>query len=176
MGRSTRLRTVRGEGGFAMSSPVALMCGAAVVMAGLAFFTTGGDHERPVAAPVAATPTPSRTPHPVRTERKATVAPKRERHRERVPRRDSVYVSVFNNSNVTGLAGRTAERIGAFGWQVVGSDNWYGTIPATTIYFPARLEKSARLLSKDIGVPRVMPAVDPMSMDRLTVIVTADYA
>jgi hypothetical protein len=168
-----RSRSARGEAGFAMSSPVALMCGAAVIMAGLAFVTTGGDDARPVATPVAASPTPSRTPKPVRTERKSTVAPKKV---ERIPRRDTVYVSVFNNSNVAGLAARTAERIGAVGWQVVGSDNWYGTIPATTIYYPARLQKAARLLSKDIGVPRLMPAVDPMSMDRLTVIVTADYA
>jgi len=115
---------------------------------------------------------PTRTPEPLRTEREATVAPRV----ERVPRRDSVYVSVFNNSNVSGLAASTAERIGAVGWQVVGSDNWYGTIPATTIYYPDRLEKAAKMLSRDIGVPRLMPAVDPMSMDRLTVIVTADYA
>jgi hypothetical protein len=85
-------------------------------------------------------------------------------------------VSVFNNSNISGLAASTAERIGAVGWQVVGSDNWYGTIPATTIYYPDRLRDAARLLSKDLGVPRLMPAVDPMSMDRLTVILTADFA
>ncbi len=156
----------------AMSSPVALMCGAAVIMAGLAFFNTDEPEQRPAVTTVAApqkTTKPSKT---VRTERPATVKPRV----EKVPRRETVYVSVFNNSNISGLAASTAERIGAVGWQVVGSDNWYGTIPATTIYFPDRLEKAARLLSKDIGVPRVMPAVDPMSMDRLTVIVTADYA
>ena len=156
----------------AMSSPVALMCGAAVVLAGLAFVTTDGERERPVVTTVAAPQEPSRTPKPVKTEREATVEPRK----ERVPRRDSVYVSVFNNSNVSGLAARTAERIGAVGWQVVGSDNWFGTIPATTIYYPARLESAAKVLSRDIGVPRLVPAVDPMSMDRLTVIVTADYA
>ena len=93
-----------------------------------------------------------------------------------MPRRDTVYVSVFNNSGISGLAAQTAARIGAVGWQVVGSDNWYGTIPATTIYYPPRLEAAARLLSKDLGVPRVMPAVDPMSRDRLTVILTSDFA
>ena len=167
------------ESGFAMSSPVVLMCGAAVILAGLVFFTSDPpEDEHPVAATVA---TPQQTPRsraaepnpePVKTERKATVKPRV----ERVPSRDSVYVSVFNNTNINGLAASTADRIGAVGWQVVGSDNWYGTIPATTIYYPARLEAAARLLSKDLGVPRVMPAVDPMSMDRLTVIVTADFA
>ena len=159
-----------------MSSPVALMCGAAVIMAGLAFFTTGDDEPPPAVTTVAAPQEPSRTPKPkpapVRTEREATVAPRK----ERVPRRDSVYVSVFNNSNVSGLAATTAERIGAVGWQVVGSANRYGTSPATTIYYPARLREAAELLSKDLGVPRLMPAVDPMSRDRLTVILTADFA
>jgi hypothetical protein len=156
-----------------MSSPVALMCGAAVIMAGLAFFTTGDDDEPPAAVPVAATPRPSvEPPEPARTERTATVKPRV----KKVLRRDSVYVSVFNNSNISGLAAATAERIGAVGWQVVGSDNWFGTIPATTIYYPDRLEEAAKLLSKDLGVERLMPAVDPMSRDRLTLILTADYA
>jgi hypothetical protein len=167
------------ESGFAMSSPIALMCGAAVILAGLAFFTTDPPEEPSAATPVAADqrtpqPEPAKKPvqKPVRTEREATVEPRV----KKVLRRETVYVNVFNNSNITGLAARTAERIGSVGWQVVGSDNWYGTIPATTIYYPDRLEKAARLLSKDLGVPRVMPAVDPMSMDRLTVIVTADFA
>jgi hypothetical protein len=159
-----------------MSSPVALMCGAAVILAGLAFFTTDRSDDATPVTPVAASPrsTSPREPvrKPVETERAATVEPRV----KKVLRRDTVYVSVFNNSNITGLAAQTAERIGAVGWQVVGSDNWYGTIPATTIYYPDRLEEAARLLSKDLGVPRVMPAVDPMSMDRLTVIVTADFA
>ena len=163
----------RGEAGFAMSSPVALMCGAAVVMAGLAFLTTDAPGERPSATTVAAA-SQARTAEPVTVEPKATVAPRRTV--EKVLRRDAVYVSVFNNSNISGLAATTAERIGSVGWQVVGSDNWYGTIPATTIYYPSRLKEAARLLSKDLGVPRVMPAVDPMSMDRLTVILTGDFA
>ncbi len=157
----------------AMSSPVALMCGAAVIMAGLAFFTTDEPEQTPTATTVAA-PQQTRAAEPVKVEPRATVAPRRTV--KKVLRRDTVYVSVFNNSGITGLAASTAERIGSAGWQVVGSDNWYGTIPATTIYYPARLEEAARLLSKDLGVPRVMPAVDPMSMDRLTVILTADFA
>ena len=50
------------------------------------------------------------------------------------------------------------------------------TIPATTIYYPERLEDAAGLLSKDLGIERVLPAVDPMSMDRLTLIITSDFA
>jgi len=152
-----------------MSSPVALMCGAAVIMAALAFVTTDGDEEPPAAVPVAAPQKTARPQKPLATERKATVAPRRV---EKVPRRESVYVSVFNNSNISGLAATTAERIGAVGWQVVGSDNWYGTIPASTVYYPPRLARAGHQLALDLGIRRTMRAVSPMRLDRLTVILT----
>jgi hypothetical protein len=165
----------RDDRGVAFPSPVVMLSIISVAMAAVAFVAT-------------------RNPEP--TERQVTTVSRHTdpqqkhdgddktqevRHRRTEPikpqvERGKVYVEVYNNSGITGLAGQVAGKASGIGWQVVGSDNWYGTIPATTIYFPARLEKAARLLSKDIGVPRVMPAVDPMSMDRLTVIVTADYA
>ena len=86
--------------------------------------------------------------------------------------RSKVYVVVFNNSNVTGLAGRVATQASQIGWQVVGSDNWYGTIPASTVYYPKRLERAGKLLALDLGIQRTAPAVDPMRLDRLTVILT----
>ena len=87
-------------------------------------------------------------------------------------RRGQTYVEVYNNSGISGLAGTTAARAQGAGWQVVGSDNWYGTIPASTVYYPPRLEAAARLLGKDLGVNRLRPAVAPMRLDRLTVILT----
>ena len=36
---------------------------------------------------------------------------------------------------------------------MVGSDNWYGTIPASTVYYPARLETAGKLLALDLGHP-----------------------
>jgi hypothetical protein len=81
-------------------------------------------------------------------------------------------VTVFNNSQVSGLAGRVAARASQLGWQVVGSDNWYGTIPASTVYFPPRLAKAGHQLALDLGIHRTMPAVSPMRLDRLTVILT----
>ena len=71
-----------------------------------------------------------------------------------------------------GLAGQVAARAGQIGWQVVGADNWYGTIPATTVYYPPRLERAGKLLALDLGIQRTAPAVDPMRLDRLTVILT----
>jgi hypothetical protein len=83
-----------------------------------------------------------------------------------------VLVEVFNNSQVTGLAAAVAARAAHAGWQVVGSDNWYGTIPASTVYYPPQLVKAGKLLALDLGIHRTMPAVAPMRLDRLTVILT----
>ena len=83
---------------------------------------------------------------------------------------------MFNNSGITGLASRTSGRAQGAGWNVVGSDNWYGTIPASTVYYPPRLKAAAHLLALDLGLHRVMPAVSPMRLDRLTVILTGPLA
>jgi LytR cell envelope-related transcriptional attenuator len=83
---------------------------------------------------------------------------------------------VFNNSGISGLAGSTAARAQGAGWQVVGSDNWYGTIPATTVYYPAGLHEAGRLLGRDLGISRVKPTIAPMRGDRLTVILTGDHS
>ena len=58
-------------------------------------------------------------------------------------RRGGTYVEVYNNSGISGLAGSTAARAQGAGWEVVGSDNWYGTIAASTVYFPERLKDQA---------------------------------
>ena len=86
--------------------------------------------------------------------------------------RGKVPVEVYNNSSVTGLAGRVATRASKIGWQVVGSDNWYGTVDATTVYYPKRLKAAAKQLALDLGIRRTAPAADPMRLDRLTVILT----
>ena len=171
-------RRGRDERGLAVSSPLALLSAAAVVVAGVAFVTTGRDQPPQQAAmPVQATPTSTptsspratRTPEATRTARTAVLKAKP------VVRRGDTYVEVFNNSGISGLAGSTAARAAGAGWQVVGSDNWYGTIPASTVYYPSRLAAQARLLAKDLGIARSKPAIAPMRLDRLTVILTGDY-
>ena len=42
---------------------------------------------------------------------------------------------------------------------MVGTDNWYGTIPSTTVYFPPRLEQAAKMLALDLGVDRTAAAL-----------------
>ena len=157
-----------------LSTPLALLSAAAVVVAGAAFFATGGAPDRTsvdAAVPVTATaPTSTRTaPEPV-------LSPKKKAKAKPTVRRAGTYVEVYNNSGISGLAGRTSARASGAGWQVVGSDNWYGTIPASTVYYPARLQAQAQLLAKDLGIGRVKPAIAPMRFDRLTVILTADAA
>ena len=167
---STPLRPVRDERGVALPSPLVMLSVVAVALAGVAFVATNdrgdGGRLQTVSAPE---PTPTQAaPAPViRAPKKKPAAP--------VVRRGTVYVEVYNNSGIRGLAGTTASRATDAGWQVVGSDNWYGTVPASTVYYPAKLEAAAKLLGKDLGVNRLKPAIDPMRLDRLTVILTADY-
>jgi LytR cell envelope-related transcriptional attenuator len=160
------------ERGIALSSPLALLSAGVVLVAGAAFLFTGNDPApadtaRTVTATPSTTPTtPPPAPEPVVEKKKKPKKQKPVIHRART------YVEVYNNSGISGLAGQVAGRAGSAGWQVVGSDNWYGTIPASTVYFPARLEAQAKLLGRDLGINRLRPAIAPMRFDRLTVILT----
>ena len=104
----------------------------------------------------------------------ATARPhdKPDHSRPRPIERRTAYVEVYNNSGLTGLAGETSAVLQDTGWRVVTTDNWYGEIPASTVYYPQRLGAQARLLARDLGVTRLHPAVPPMSFDRITVILT----
>ena len=147
-------------------SPVVILSVLAVAMAGIAFVATrdGAPEEKQI----------STISQPEATSSPTADASPSEPAKPKKPKvdRSKVYVVVFNNSNVTGLAGKVAARASQIGWQVVGSDNWYGTIPASTVYYPKRLEKAGKLLALDLGIQRTAPAVDPMRLDRLTVILT----
>jgi LytR cell envelope-related transcriptional attenuator len=155
----------RDERGVVFPSPVVILSVIAVAMAGVAFFVTQGDDpaDRQVTTVAQPETTPTATP---------TTEPKPDKPKKPKVDRSKVYVVVFNNSNVAGLAGRVATSASQIGWQVVGSDNWYGTIPASTVYYPKRLAKAGKLLALDLGIQRTAPAVDPMRLDRLTVILT----
>jgi hypothetical protein len=174
----------RDQRGIALSSPLALLAAGAVVVAGAAFVVTGGGNEADTpratqaAAPTRSTPTASAAPTtaaPTPVRKAAKKKPKKKAKRPVVQRGDT-YVEVYNNSGISGLAGSTASRAQGAGWQVVGSDNWYGTIPASTVYYPPRLYAQAQMLGKDLGIARLKPAIAPMRGDRLTVILTSDYS
>src|SRR5262249_20200707 len=118
------------------------------------------DNSAPTITPSTPTPTatPTKTPKPPPVIDKA-----------------KTNVVVFNNSNVKGLAGRTATKAQTLEWNVVATDNWHGTVDATTVYYGKGLKYAAQALAQDLGIARVKPAVAPMQLDRLTVILTADY-
>src|SRR4051794_25545047 len=162
----TGRRSPRGEGGVVFPSPGGILTVLAVPMAGIAFVATRDSAPKEKEITTISQPEATSTPT---AEPKPTKAPKPQKP---PVDRSKVYVVVFNNSNVTGLAGRVAAKAGQIGWQVVGSDNWYGTIPASTVYYPPRLERAGKLLALDLGIERTAPAVDPMRLDRLTVILT----
>jgi hypothetical protein len=158
---------MRNQRGAVFPSPVVILSVLAVAMAGIAYVVTDGSEptEREVTA-VVKEQEPTETPAPSYS---ASAEPKPAKP---PVRRGKVYVEVYNNSGITGLAGDVAGRASDIGWKVVGSDNWYGTVPATTVYYPQRLKRAAKKLALDLGVRRTALAVDPMRQDRLTLILT----
>jgi hypothetical protein len=161
---------MRDQRGIALPSPVVLLSIVAVAMALVAFVVTRGNgqgDEKVIAtAAVSTAPTTTAT-----ATTSAPAAPKT--HKPAPIKRGKVYVEVFNNSQVKGLAATVGDKASKAGWNVVGADNWYGSIPATTVYYPARLKAAAKQLALDLGIHRTALAVDPMKMDRLTLILTA---
>ncbi|WP_307814277.1 LytR C-terminal domain-containing protein [Nocardioides baculatus] len=152
----------------AFPSPVVLLSVLAVAMAAVTFVATRDQAptERRVdntATIASADQTPS--PEPEKTKE-----PKPEPQLER----GEVYVEVFNNSGIKGLAATTAQKATTVGWAVVGEDNWYGVVPTTTVYFPPRLKAAGKQLALDLGIKRTAPAVGEMKRDRLTIILTTD--
>lgn len=155
---------MRDQRGIALPSPVVLLSIVAIAMAAIAFVATrghdGGDRRIVPTAQVSTTPTPA----PVVT---SSPAPK-----PKTVKRGKVYVEVFNNSQVKGLAARVGQQASKIGWNVVGQDNWYGSVSASTVYYPPRLKAAGKQLALDLGIRRTAPSIDPMKMDRLTVILT----
>lgn len=84
-----------------------------------------------------------------------------------------VLVVVFNNTGITGLAEDKAAILQGAGWTVAATDNWYGTIPEDTVYYPPALQSDAVKLAKVLHITRLHTAVAPMQFDRLTVIIAS---
>jgi hypothetical protein len=82
-------------------------------------------------------------------------------------------VAVYNNAGIRGLAAEKADMLQGAGWDVAAVANWYGNIPANTVYYPPGLRPAAHRLAAVLGVQRLRPAVAPMQLDRLTVIFTS---
>lgn len=88
-----------------------------------------------------------------------------------------VPVTVLNNSRISGLADRGAAQFEAAGWPVAETGNYRGRIRATTVYYPAGLEASAReFAGRFPGVERVLPRPDNLPGSGLTVVLTRDFS
>jgi hypothetical protein len=166
----------RDERGVAFPSPLVILSVVAVAMAGIAFVATQGTDPADREVTTVSRPEPTPEASVAAEPEKKKQNKKNKRKKKQAVERADVLVEVYNNSGITGLAQRTSARVDEVGWQVVGSDNWYGTIPGSTVYHPRRLEDAAKVLARDLGIKRVQLAVDPMRLDRLTVILTADYS
>lgn len=168
----------RDERGAVLPSPVVLLSIVAVALAAIAFVATRGDQpvERDISATkAAATPTAKATEEPAGAD-PAAPPPEQEKPAPPPVVRGEHAVVVFNNTAIRGLAGRVSEKVKAAGWKVAAADNWYGTVPATTVYFPKGKKAPAQLLALDLGIARVLPADtdSDMSDTNLTVILTGE--
>jgi hypothetical protein len=178
---------VRDERGLVLPARLMVLGVSAVALSGLVFIATqhdDGDAVSPASGRPTTSATSTPTPHSSPTTSTSTpsagssdivVAPTTTAPPPPVVRRRQIAVVVFNNSNITGLAGRTATAAQRHGWNVVGSDNWYGSIDTSTVYFGTGLKEAARLLARDLGITSVKPFVAPMRADRVTVILTSTY-
>ncbi|UUW89867.1 LytR C-terminal domain-containing protein [Nocardioides sp. WV_118_6] len=175
---STRTPNQRGA---VLPSPVVLLSIVAVALAAIAFVATRGDQapERDITATkAAATPTDKGTGSTGATDGTTDPSdePTTEKPKPKPVVRADHQVVVFNNTRIRGLAGRVSERVKEAGWTVAAADNWYGTVPGTTVYYPQGKKAAGRQLALDLGIARVLPADtdSDMSSTNLTLILTGE--
>ena len=88
----------------------------------------------------------------------------------------ALQVVVLNQSGRTGLGRKVSDTLTAAGWTVVAVGNFRGSVPATTVYYPAGDEADAAALAAVLpGTDRIRPRFGNLSTTRLTVVVTTSY-
>lgn len=135
---------------------------------GLGWLLVNGDESNDTATPPSATTT---TPAPEPTETTEPTPSPTPTETEPTVSRDTP-VSVLNNTGTAGAAGAFSTKVKDAGWTIGGIGNWQGSIGQNTVYYPEGLQDQAEQLAKDVGIDRVMPRVDPMRTDRLTIILS----
>ncbi len=105
-----------------------------------------------------ATPTPTPKPTPTPTVTAAT----------------RPAVVVLNQTATVGLAATVAARLRSAGWVVPAVGNYRGSVPGTTVFYPAGRQPAAQSLAKVLGVTRTAPVLAGMSTSRLTVVLTSN--
>ena len=83
---------------------------------------------------------------------------------------------MLNQSGRSGLGRKVSDTLTAAGWTVVAVGNFRGSVPATTVYYPAGDEAEAAALAAVLpGTDRIRPRFGNLSTTRLTVVVTTSY-
>lgn len=165
------VRPSKGERGVALPTPVIALSVVAVVAAVIIFWITGGDgDEGKEIAQSGSSPSASPSASPKAAKAEGKKPPKAE---PSPVDRAKVSVEVYNQSNIAGLAGDVAAKATTVGWNVVGEDNWMGSVPENTVYYPREMKREAQQLADDLGIKRTHLLVEgSMKGDRLTVVLT----
>jgi LytR cell envelope-related transcriptional attenuator len=165
------VRPSKGERGVALPTPVIALSVVAVVAAVIIFWITGGDgDEGKEIAQAGGSPSASASASPKAAKAEEKKPPKAE---PSPVDRAKVSVEVYNQSNIAGLAGDVAAKANTVGWNVVGEDNWMGSIPENTVYYPSGMKREGQQLADDLGIKRTHVSVEgSMKGDRLTVVLT----
>ncbi|HEY0692828.1 MAG TPA: LytR C-terminal domain-containing protein [Kribbella sp.] len=177
--------------GQVLSSFAAVAAVVAIVAGLLVLFGTRGDNSaagsKPNSMPAAKTSFSHPTSAPATTPGPPSTTPSHPTPSQPTPSQPTVgstpiptaelpMVVVFNNTKRKGLADQVATKARAVGWRVAGADNWHGKVVTSTVYYPAGLQAEAAQLAKVLGIGRIKDALPNMKQDRLSVILTADYA
>ncbi|MFJ9391588.1 LytR C-terminal domain-containing protein [Nocardioides sp. NPDC101246] len=165
------VRPSKGERGVALPTPVIALSVVAVVAAVVVFWVTGGSDDgggKIAQAGGSPSASASASPKPAKTEEK-----KPAKAEPSPVDRAKVSVEVYNQSNIGGLAGDVAAKATTVGWNVVGEDNWMGSVPENTVYYPPEMKREGQQLADDLGIKRTHVSVEgSMKGDRLTVVLT----
>lgn len=121
--------------------------------------------------PSADASTEESTPEP--TEEESTPEPTEEATTE-APLDYATPVSVLNGAGVSGLAGRTQERLVAAGWTAVEAGNYQSGQPevSTVYYANAELADAAAAVAAELGITPVTELADVAS---ITVVLRSDF-
>lgn len=174
---SLATRRPRDADGVVLPTRLMVFSISAVALAGLVFIATQGDDGPATATPAAvsssAPPTggPTEGPHGSAPTIASSPTPKP----PKPVNKGKTTVVVFNNTNIKGLAGKTATRAEKAGWNIFKTDNWHGNVDASTVYFGPGMRRAAQLLAADLRIERIKQSFEPMNPTMLTVILTTDY-
>jgi len=122
--------------------------------------------------PSPTSPAPPASEPPAPTQSASPAAPTPEQ-----PARERFEVIVLNQTQRAGLAASVAETLRSDGWVIASTGDFGGAVPATTVYFPPGGEAAASEIAGSLPVdPRVLPVFPAIDAERITVILTGNFA